>query len=55
MIRTALIFGIGLVVGAVGASYSLGYMKGSEAAAAKEDDHAKNGITPPAAGATATA
>lgn len=55
MIRTALIFGVGLVVGTVGASYSLGYMKGREATAPKTDDHAEDGATPPAADAAAIA
>ena len=40
MIRTLLIFGAGLVAGAVGASYSLGYMKGREATAPRADEHA---------------
>ncbi len=54
MIRTLLIFGAGLVAGAVGASYSLGYMKGREATAPRADEHAGD-ATPPAAGATASA
>lgn len=54
MIRTLLIFGAGLVAGAVGASYSLGYMKGREAAAPRADEHAGD-ATPPAADAAASA
>lgn len=54
MIRTLLIFGAGLVAGAVGASYSLGYMKGREAAAPRVDEHAGD-ATPPAADAAANA
>ena len=46
MIRTLLIFGAGLVAGAVGASYSLGYMKGREATAPRADEHAGE-ATPP--------
>ena len=49
MIRILLIFGAGLVVGAVGASYSLVYMKGREAMTSGMDDTAENGATPPAA------
>ena len=55
MIRTLLIFGAGLVVGAIGASYSLGYMKGREAISTGEDDTAEHEAASPAADAVASA